>query len=178
MKETAIKLKGEDAPGPGWIQRVLIGRDPRWTLVRAVIWVAVIWLVANYVLLPIRVRGVSMLPTYQENGYKLVNCLVYKFHPPQRGDIVAIRLAGKHLMYCKRVVALPGETIAFHEGHILINGQVLDEPYLKRPCNWEQPPEAVGPNEYYVVGDNREMGFHDHEQGRATRERIVGKVFP
>jgi len=90
--------------------------------------------------------------------------------------VVAIRLAGEHVMYLKRIIALPGETIAFHEGHAIVNGKMLNEPYVKFPCNWEVPPEEVGPDEYYVVGDNRTMDYEGHTQGRATRDRIVGKV--
>jgi len=76
----------------------------------------------------------------------------------------------------KRIIALPGETIGFHEGRAVVNGKVLDEPYLKFPCHWEHAPEQVGPDEYYVVGDNRSMEFEGHTQGRASRDRIVGKV--
>lgn len=166
----------EVAPAPNWVTRILIGRDPRVTLVRMVISVAVLVCIAKFVLLPIRIVGISMLPTYHENRVNFVNCLAYKFHSPRRGDVVAIRLAGNHVMYCKRIVGLPGETIAFHEGRLLINGQVLDEPYLKGPCNWELEPEKIGLDEYYVVGDNRTMDFYDHEQGRAERTRIVGKL--
>jgi signal peptidase I len=79
-------------------------------------------------------------------------------------------------MLCKRIVGLPGETIAFHEGHVELNGEPLDEPYVKRPCNWEHGPERIGPDEYYVVGDNRSMDFDQHTKGKAERIRIVGKV--
>jgi signal peptidase I len=161
---------------PGWIQRVLIGKNPKRTLVRMAIWAVVLVFIGNFVLLPIRVVGISMLPTYTESRVAVVNCLAYAFRPPQRGDVVAIRLAGKHVMYCKRVIALPGETIAFQRGRVLINGEPLEEPYLKLPCNWNRPPLAVGTDEYYVVGDNRSMDFELHEQGRAERKRIVGKV--
>ena len=117
-----------------------------------------------------------MLPTYKENGVNFVNCLAYAFHPPQRGDVVAIRYAGRSVMLCKRIVGLPGEMIAFHHGHIEINGEALDEPYVKRSCNWEHAPERIGPDEYYVVGDNRSMDFDQHTKGRADRSRIVGKI--
>lgn len=161
---------------PNWLRRVLIGRNPVRTLGRIIVWIALIVVIRTYVLLPIRVEGVSMLPTHKENGVNFVNCLAYAFHPPQRGDIVAIRYAGRSVMLCKRIVGLPGEIIAFHHGHIEINGEPLDEPYVKRPCNWEHAPERVGPDEYYVVGDNRSMDFEQHTQGRAERARIVGKI--
>ncbi len=166
---------------PGWVQRVLIGRSPSRTLLRILVWVVVLVVLGKFVLVPVRVQGISMLPTYRENGVNLVNRLAYLFHEPQRGDIVAIRVADQHvlfphILYMKRIVALPGDTIAFHDGQVLINGQVLDEPYLKYPCHWEHEQEQVGPNEYFVVGDNRSMGWNDHEKGRANRQQILGKI--
>lgn len=170
---TSIEAEQE----PGWGQRVLIGRDPKRTLVRIVVLVAVSLIVFRYVLLGVRVDGGSMLPTFKENGVNLVNRLAYLFHEPQRGDVVAVRLlAGKHRMYLKRIVGLPGETLAFHDGQILINGRPLDEPYVKFPCNWERDPVQIGTDQYYVVGDNRDNPMEWHAQGRAPRALILGKV--
>ncbi len=161
---------------PSWLRRVLIGRNPKRTLVRMAIWIAAVVLISQFVLLPIRVQGISMQPTYKAGTINFVNCLAYRFRSPRRGDIVSIKLAGRHVMYLKRIIGLPGETIAFHNGQVYINGQPLEEPYLKFPCAWEHEQEQIGPDEYYVVGDNRSMEFYDHEQGRSTRDRIVGKI--
>jgi len=166
----------QDQPKPGLVRRALIGRSPRLTLLRVVIWIVAIFAIRTYALLPIRDEGVSMLPTYKENRINFVNCLAYAFHPPQRGDVVAIRYAGRSIMLCKRIVGLPDEVVAFHNGHIEINGKVLDEPYVKTRCNWEHPPKRLGTNEYYVVGDNRSMEFEAHTQGIADRDRIVGRI--
>lgn len=175
----------EEKQSPGWLQRVLIGRDPKRTLARLVIWVALCLLAYRFVLVPIRVQGISMMPTYKDGHVNLVYKLAYCFHEPRRGDPVAIMLAAEpgavHLsyspsiMYLKRIIALPGETIEFREGRAFINGQPLDEPYVKYPCNWEHPPEKIGPGEYYVVGDNRSMDFSEHLQGKAWRKQLVGK---
>jgi signal peptidase I len=157
--------------------RVLIGRDPKRTLMRAVIWAGVLVLVSHFVLLPIRLRGPSMRPTYEDNAINVVNRLAYLFHPPKRGDVVVVRLpAGPNVMYCKRVIGLPGERVGFHRGEAIVNGRVLDEPYVKLNSNWERDAELVGPDEYYVVGDNRNMDIVFHEQGRAPRNRIMGKI--
>ena len=167
----------EAGQGPGWVQRVLIGRNPKRTLVRILVMVVASVLLYNFVVLPVRVDGGSMLPTYRQNGVNLVNRLAYLFHEPRRGDVVAVRLhAGEHRMYMKRIVGLPGETVAFHGGHLFINGKLLDEPYVKLPCNWDHEPVQVGPDQYYVVGDNRDNPWEGHEHGRAPRQFIVGKV--
>ena len=165
------------AQAPSWLVRVLVGRRPKRTLVRIVILVAVCCLIRASVLLPVRVVGPSMMPTYRDHGFNLVNRLSYLFHEPRRGDVVAFRLlAGGHVMYMKRIVGLPGETVAFRKGQLHINGQALEEAYLKLRCNWEHEDETVGPDQYYVVGDNRDMPWQDHEKGRLTRNLIVGKV--
>jgi signal peptidase I len=167
----------EAVHSPSWVQRVLIGRNPKRTLVRVVILVVVSVIVFKFVLQPIRVQGGSMLPTYKDRGIHFVYRLAYRFHEPRRGDVVVIRLlAGEHVMYMKRIVGLPGETVSFYQGRLCINGKPLDEPYVKFRCYWNHAPERVGPDQYYVVGDNRNMPWADHTKGRPTRDLIVGKV--
>src|SRR5262249_34612085 len=105
-----------------------------------------------------------------------LNRLAYVRHGPQRGDVVGIRYSGESIMLLKRVVGLPGEEISFNDGTLLVNGEPLDEPYVKSECHWTHKPLRFGPDEYYVVGDNRSMPWDDHEHGAANRRRIVGKV--
>jgi signal peptidase I len=167
----------ETAPPPSWLQVVLIGRNPVRTLWRIVLLVGVCFFVRSYVLLTIYVEGVSMLPTYKENAFNCVNRLAYVFHEPRHGDVVGIRLrAGRHVMLIKRVVGLPGETVAFRRGHLFVNGKMVYEPYEKAPCDWDLPPVTLAPDEYFVVGDNRSMPAADHTKGRAQRKFILGKV--
>ncbi|HTL59566.1 MAG TPA: signal peptidase I [Candidatus Limnocylindrales bacterium] len=171
-----MATEGPRPAGASLLRRLVIGRNPKRTLMRTAIWALACIVIAKFILLPIKVQGISMAPTYKANQVNFINRLAYSFHPPRRGDVVAIKLAGTHVMYLKRIVGLPGETVAFTKGRLLINGEVLPEPYLAYGCNWEHEPELVGQDEYYVVGDNRSMDFFDHEQGRTTRERIVGKI--
>lgn len=177
-----VQDTSDSSTKPGWLQIVLIGRRPKTTLVRIVVAVALILGTDRFVLVPIRVDGISMEPTYHNHRINFVNRLAYLLHGPQRGDVVAIRFSDPgsfstpHQMLMKRIIGLPGETVSFHEGHAYINGQLLDEPYVKNSCDWEHGPIQCGTNEYYVVGDNRSMPFEYHMQGRAERERIVGKV--
>jgi signal peptidase I len=170
------------AAKPGWLQIVLIGRRPKTTLLRILATTILCFVTFKFVLLPIRVQGISMEPTYHDRHVNCVNRLAYLFHEPQRGDVVSIRfsppegLAPPTAMLMKRIIALPGESVSFHEGHAYINGQLLDEPYLKESCDWEHAPILCGPDQYYVVGDNRSMPFENHTQGRAPRNHIIGKL--
>jgi signal peptidase I len=153
-----------------------IGRNPKATLIRIVVLVVVCWVVFGFILLPIQVTGISMLPTYKDHSLNLVNRLAYLRHEPQRGDVTSVRLTGLHVMFMKRIIGLPGETLAFADGHVLINGVALDEPYEKFPCDWNSPPVTLAADEYFFVGDNRSMPMKDHTCGRQTRNHVVGKV--
>ena len=165
-----------------WLRVAAIGRRPRATLVRIAVLATVCFVTSKFILLPVRIEGISMQPTFQDGQFNLVNRLAYLFHEPQRGDIVSIRFSKPRTfsapseMLMKRIIGLPGETVSFHGGHACINGKLLDEPYVKFPCDWEHGPIVCGTNQYYVVGDNRSMPFEAHTQGRAERDRIVGKA--
>lgn len=114
-----------------------------------------------------------MFPTYSDWGVNFVNRLAYRHTLPQRGDVVGIRMAGPSIMLMKRIVGMPGETIAFEHGRLIINGEEIPEPYLKHhsPAPFMNP-VTLGPQEYYVIGDNR----MNSEAGRIDRGRIVGKI--
>jgi signal peptidase I len=152
------------------------GRNPKMTLVRIVIWAVACVIVFKVALLRVEVDGISMLPTYKNHSKNWINRLAYFRHEPQRGDVVGIRLAGIHAMLLKRIIGLPGETVAFADGRVLINGKILDEPYEKLPCDWNIAPVKLAADEYYVVGDNRSMPEQDHTKGVCKRERILGKI--
>lgn len=165
-----------------WLRIATVGRHPRTTLVRALILAAVCLAFFKFVFLPIRVTGISMLPTYKDGSVNFINRLAYLRHEPRRGDVVGIRLtpSGDHstptVMYLKRIIGLPGETVSFMRGAVIINGTPLAEPYENWPCDWIVAPVTLGPNEYYVVGDNRTMSQFDHVFGKFERFRIVGRV--
>lgn len=185
---------------PTWLRIALIGRRPRLTLLRIIVMSVVAYVLFGFILLPVRVKGLSMLPTYRTGSVNLVNRLAYLRHEPQRGDVVTIRLSGREysgaelrhdlahfqvnfgqlfrpgVMYMKRIVGLPGETIAFSGGRLLVDGKPLVEPYCQFPCKWERPPQKLGPDQYFVVGDNRGMRMEDHIFKAPERALIVGKV--
>lgn len=169
------KTSGNESQ-PHWLYAITIGRKPLNTLVRVAVLIVTCVVVFHFILLPIRVAGISMMPTYSNGAFNFVNRLAYEWHQPQRGDVVGIRFAGVHVMLLKRIVGLPGETVAFVNGKLIINGQPLVEPYEKTECDWNVPPVTLKSDEYFVVGDNRTMPQQDHVFGRVERYRIVGKV--
>ena len=163
-----------------WWQIVTVGRNPKVTAIRLLVLVALVFFAFRYVVLPIRVTGVSMQPTYRDGQKLYINSLSLWLHPPQRGDILAIRTSGIHNLLLKRVIALPGERVRIVRGQVLIDGEPLDEPYLHNPAPWDWPKgraeEVMGPDEFLMIGDNRTMRVDEHEFGAAQRSRLVGRV--
>ena len=130
-------------------------------------------LVFTFVLMPCRINGGSMMPTYPEHGFTFCNKLRYLFRKPQRGDIVIIRLKEK-TYYLKRIVGLPGDTIEFRDGELYLNGKKQTEDYRRYASDWNLSPRTVEPGHYYVVGDNRSQNIDEHVFGSVRADRIVG----
>jgi signal peptidase I len=175
-------VQSANEPRPHWLRVLIIGRRPRATLIRTAVLVVACFIIFRFVLLAIRIEGISMEPTYHDHQIHCVNRLAYLRHEPQRGDVVSVRLSdpasgSPSILFMKRIIGLPGETVSFHGGHAYINGQMLDEPYVKSSCDWESESFLCGPTQYYVVGDNRSMPFNYHTKGRVERSHIAGKLF-
>ncbi len=157
-------------------RRLLFGADPRRTAVRVLVLVTISFVTFKWVLLPVRAEGISMQPTYESGTIHLVNRLSFVTSPPQRGDIVAIRLAGTRVVYIKRIIGLPGERLDIVQGQVRINGAPLDEPYVQNRRPWDFAEVTMEPGEYFVIGDNRGMNLRDHTLGRVHMPRIIGRV--
>ncbi len=158
------------------IRRFVFGQNPRRTAVRVLVLAAVSFITFRWVLIPIRTEGSSMLPTYTPDRLHFVNRLAYGAGGPGRGDVVAIQMAGPHVLYVKRVVGLPGERVAIAGGEVQINGTTLAEPYVRHRRPWDVEEVTLGPREYFVIGDNRGMSAGDHDFGRVQVNRILGRV--
>ena len=157
-------------------REIVFGRNPRRTLIRIAILAVFSFVTFGWLLTPIRVRGISMEPTYRDGAFNLVNRMVFRARQPRRGDVVAIRLAGPNVLYVKRIVGLPNERVAIVGGVVRIDGGPLVEPYVSKRLAWDYGEVTVGPREYFVVGDNRGMRMSDHDFGRVDARRILGRL--
>jgi signal peptidase I len=137
---------------------------------------AVSFIIFRWVLIPIRTEGSSMLPAFSPDRLHFVNRWSYGSTGPSRGDVVAIRMAGPHVVYVKRIIGLPGERVGITAGQVHINGSTLAEPYVQHRRPWDFVEVTLGPDEYFVMGDNRGMSAGEHDFGRAHANRILGKV--
>ena len=162
------------SPSPLWM-KVVFGRNPKRTLVRLICLVTLTLVVFRFVLIPIRVSGLSMYPTYTDGKVSVVNHLAYQWSKPRRGDVIAFRQP-EDVVLLKRIVGLPGERVRIKQGRVSINGQILDEPYAKIKSQSTLPTTrseiTLDKDEYYVIGDNRGITVFLTIQGRS----ILGKV--
>ncbi len=144
-----------------------------------------------FVILPVRfflfepflVRGESMEPNFHNFDYLIIDKFSYRFTEPKRGDVVVFRPPfDSKVYYIKRVIGLPGERILIENSKITIfnqehpEGLVLKEDYLKNHYTFGKVDLTLGPDEYFLLGDNREASYDSRKWGPLKRKNIVGKV--
>lgn len=119
----------------------------------------------------------SMEPALYEGQRLLVDKLSHRFHPPRRGDIVVFRLAGRgREALVKRVIGLPGETLAIRGGQVYVDGRALPEPYLKRRASGDLAEVKVPAGTVFVLGDNRALSNDSRYFGPVPYGAIVGRA--
>lgn len=156
------------------IQRLLVGRRPRRTLLRTVVVALASVMLFGWVVRPAMIDGESMAPTIRNRTVRLAYLLRYRRRDPQPGDIVLVRLAGRRVMYLKRILATGGDRIEFRQGDLWVNGEHRPEPYVRYQGAWTFTGIELADDEFFVAGDNRAMPLHAHTAGVIRRERIEG----
>lgn len=130
----------------------------------------------NTITARIRVDGDSMDPTLVTGEYLIVNRLSYRFTSPQRGDIIVFYPPpNPNEEYIKRIIGLPGDVVEVKGGHVYVNAQLLNEPYLtvntNSPGTWQVPAGQL-----FVLGDNRNNSSDSREWGSVSMDKVVGKA--
>ena len=126
-----------------------------------------------------------MIPTFYDYHYLIIDRVTYGFEEPQRGDVIVLDLPqDTSRALIKRVIGLPGETIILKESKVTIvnaahpDGFELNETYLD-PNNLGGPTDitvTLGPDQYYVLGDNRKVSADSRSWGVLPRQDIVGRA--
>lgn len=137
-----------------------------------IIFIGVRFLIRNF-----WIDGSSMEPNLHHGQYLLVTQFSYWFRTPQRGDIIVFRSPiSQERDLIKRVIGLPGETVAMRDGRVWIDGRPLDEPYAN-PMSYDNGPWQLAQNEIFVLGDNRSASMDSHNWGPLALDRIIGKAW-
>lgn len=149
-------------------------------LVETVVLALVIFLLIRLVVQNYRIESHSMLPNFHEGQFILVNKLAYKLGAPKRGDVVVFHNPQRlDEDYIKRVIGLPGDTVEVIDQTIYINQQPLDEPFPHNSFAPGEPygPTVVGPNQIFVMGDNRGNSQDSRVFGPLDEDLLVGKAW-
>ncbi len=142
-------------------------------------------LVRHFLFKPFYVKGESMDPAYLEKDYLIINQFSYKLfrHQPNRGEVIVFRAPIQQKdFYLKRVIGLPGERVKVEEGKVIVynedhpQGIVIKEDYLVETTPGSAS-VTLGPDQYFVLGDNRNASYDSRRFGPINKDSIVGRTW-
>ena len=155
-------------------------------LAEVVVLAVILYFGISFAVQTVHVEGLSMFATLDDNDYLIADKIAYRLHPPQRGDIIILRPPTDDSKdFIKRVIALPGERLLIRDGTVYINGHRLIEPYLPEawtvfsnwPVNGSTEGSVIPPNQYFVMGDNRNRSQDSRTFGPISHDRIDGRAW-
>lgn len=152
-----------------------IGREILEWIVTIAVAVVLALTIRTFLFEPIRVDGTSMKNTLQDGEFMIVTKPEYLLGNPQRFDVVICRYPNRTENFVKRVVGLPGDTVAIEGGELYINGELQVEDYIDYPPRYSGE-WVLAEDEYFVLGDNRASSNDSHLVGPISSDMIVGHV--
>jgi len=173
------------APGRATALRIFLKELVQTSLLVAVVFFGIRGALQNF-----QVQGPSMNPTLASGEFLWVNKATYfqldhqfVLGGPQRGDIAVLRSPdqGDDVDLIKRVIGLPGDHVLVEHGRVLVNGQALDEPYVRFPASYTYPADGqsivVPEGHYFVLGDNRANSRDSHMGWFVPADNLIGRAF-
>jgi signal peptidase I len=151
-------------------------------LLSTLIFIIAIYALAELAIPRSNIDGPSMQPNLWAGQYLVISRVAYLFSDPQRGDIAVFQRPDydeKQPRLIKRVIGLPGDTVEIRDKLVYVNGKQLDEPYfINKPCNrsCEDNTWALGQDQYFMMGDNRNNSTDSRSFGPIDRSAIVGRA--
>ena len=142
-------------------------------------------LVRHFLFKPFYVQGASMVPNFSEKDYLIIDELSYRWRDPERGEVIVFRYPDNPKeFFLKRIVGLPGEGVKIAEGQVIIynnehpEGVIVKEQYLpKNLLTVGERTLRLGPDDFFVLGDNRPNSFDSRRFGPIARQAIVGRAW-
>jgi signal peptidase I len=172
----SAKSAPEQAPAArgGGFNPVFWMRDLAFSVLIAVVLIVFIYQ-------PVKVEGTSMMPALTDQERIFINKFTYRFGigSIERGDMVVFWFPlDPSKSYIKRVIGLPGDTVEIDNGTVIVNRKPLVEPYVpeKYRDHQSRPPERIGPDQYFVLGDHRSSSNDSRAWGTVPRKNIYGKA--
>lgn len=156
-------------------------KESWWDIIRfGLITLAIIIPVRMFIAQPFIVSGLSMFPTFNDKQYLIVDELSYRFNAPERGDVIIFRFPeDQSKFFIKRIIGLPGETVTVSGGKVFItkagNRTELTEPYLTQ-STYKNSTIKLGEDQYFVMGDNREVSYDSRYWGPLHKDFIRGRA--
>lgn len=142
-----------------------------------------IFLIRYFLFKPFYVKGQSMEPSYSQHDYLIIDELSYRLRSPARGEVIVFQAPlNPKDYYLKRIIGLPGERVKIENNTIVIynsehpKGVVVHEQYLTESTDGDMS-LTLGPNEYFVLGDNRDASLDSRRFGPIDGSVIVGRIW-
>ncbi len=157
-----------------------------------IVCVLIVVFAQGFVVMRSKVPTGSMLNTLLIGDYILINRFLYAApgeaahgwlgqRAIERGDVIVFQSVERpEVDLVKRVVGMPGETLELAAGRLYVDGQPLDEPYLRargneQRANWG--PSTIPDDHYFMMGDNRDFSRDSRSWGPVPRSKIKGRAF-
>jgi signal peptidase I len=165
----------------GWRRKKRRGGLTEYLVVLAVAFILVFGVVRPFIIEPFWIPSESMVPTLEVGDRVFVNKFIYRFHEPERGDIVVFQSPeDENEDLIKRVVAVPGDRVRVQpDGVLRVNREPQEEPYVKAPLPYGNVfgPTKVPQGHVFVMGDNRGNSRDSRFIGPIPIQDIKGKAF-
>jgi len=139
---------------------------------------AIILLVIYFIFVQIFiVDGLSMFPNFLDREFMLVDRASYFVRSPNRGEVIIFIFPGtRSSRFVKRIIGLPGEHVEVKNGKIYINGKQLNEVNYLHVETLGNASYWLNDNEYFVLGDNREVSNDSRYWGPLDKGNIIGRA--
>jgi signal peptidase I len=156
-------------------------------LITAIVWfrdlmlsVLIAMLIILFLYRPVKVEGTSMMPNLLDQERLFINQYSYRFGGQiNRGDTVVFWFPGDTTKsYIKRVIGVPGDTVALQSGEVILNGRTLQENYVPPEYRDQMSmmPLRIPRDQYFVLGDHRSSSNDSRMWGLVPRNYIYGKA--